>query len=731
MNPHKNRRVLVIDDNRAIHDDFRKILSPNAAARSALDVTETELFGSPTDPAGVQRAQFELDSAYQGQEGVEAVKKALEEGRPYAMAFVDVRMPPGIDGVETTQKIWEIDSEVQIVICTAYSDYSWETMFEKIGNDDRMVILKKPFDTVEALQLAHALIEKWWLSQQSKRKVEDLGKMVAERTLGLNQANEDLQTEIVEHKQVETELRGKTAFLEAQINSSIDGILVVDNQGRKVLQNQRMIDLWKIPQNIADENNDQNRLQWCLSMTKNPDQFAEKVAYLYSHSNEISQEEIELKDGTILDRYSSAVIGQDGVYYGRIWVFRDITERKKIEAQLLQSQKLETVGKLAGGVAHEFNSIMTTIIGQGELLLNRLRPENPLCKNVTEIRRAADRAATLTRQLLAYGRKQLLQPKTLNLNSLLANLENMLRHLMGGNVEVCLIPATDLKDVYADAGQIEQVIMNMSINSRDAMPHAGKLILETGNLILNKKNVGSYSGLKPGSYVVLTITDTGTGMSPEVKSRVFEPFFSTKGVGEGTGLGLATCYGIINQSGGYITVDSEPGNGTTFKCYLPQALENVQILPQHHAQADQSHATETILLVEDNQALREMASRLLSQLGYVVLTTANAMEALSLMEQQGKTPIDLLFADTAMSSTDGKKLSERIFSLYPNVKILFACGYTENAIAHQGAGNPSAALLQKPYTPSALINKVRKVLDEEKPDKHPYNEDDKKPGAVG
>ncbi len=232
INPDKNRRILVIDDNRAIHEDFEKILSPSGATHAALDVTETELFGSSVDAVKVRQAEFELDSSYQGQEGVLLVKKALEDGHPYAMAFVDVRMPPGIDGVETTLKIWEIDPEIQIVICTAYSDYSWEEMFEKIGNDDRMVVLKKPFDTVEALQLAHALTEKWWLSQQSRRKIEDLEEMVSERTRGLLQANEVLQIEIVEHKRTETELRESEERFSGAFEYAPIGMALVSLEGR-------------------------------------------------------------------------------------------------------------------------------------------------------------------------------------------------------------------------------------------------------------------------------------------------------------------------------------------------------------------------------------------------------------------------------------------------------------------------------------------------------------------
>lgn len=700
----KNRRVLVIDDNPSIHEDFRKILCPDNTTQVALDATEAAVFGDPEEDAGGQ-APFEVDSAYQGQDGVGLVKKALEEGRPYAMAFVDIRMPPGWDGVETTQKIWELDPSLQIVLCTAYSDYSWGEMFAKLGHKDGLLILKKPFDTVEALQFAHALTQKWWLHQQSQRKMEELETMVAGRT-------RELQREVADHTRAEDELGRKTAFLEAQVNCSIDGILVVNREGRKVLQNQRMLDLFKMPQAIAEDIDDATQIRWVTDIVKNPEQFLEKIGHLYAHPDEVSRDEIELKDGTILDRYSSPVIGKDASYYGRIWTFRDITERRQFEARLFQSQKLETVGRLAGGIAHEFNSILTAIIGQSELLLGDLPAGSPLVNNATEISKAAGRAATLTRQLLAYGRKQFLQLETLDLNRILGGMDGIFHHLMGGEVETRILPAPGLHAVKADAGQVEQVIMNMAINARDAMPNGGKLTLETANVSFDQEIVGRYPELKPGDYAMLAITDTGTGMSEEVKARVFEPFFSTKGVGQGTGLGLATCYGIVKQSGGHISVYSEPGRGTTFKIYLPQVGAQVKSSIERLDSPGLPQGMETILLVEDDPALREMAATLLRRLGYTVLAAANGIEALSVRQQPGSGHIDLLFTDLVMPHMSGNELADRVRALHPHTRILFTSAYTENAIVHQGVLNPGVVVLQKPFTPSALARKVREVLDQ-------------------
>jgi PAS domain S-box-containing protein len=391
---------------------------------------------------------------------------------------------------------------------------------------------------------------------------------------------------------------------------------------------------------------------------------------------------------------------------------RDITEHERFEARLFQSQKMETVGKLAGGIAHEFNSIMTAILGQSELMLSDLPEGNPLRKNAAQIHQAADRAATLTRQLLAYGRKQILQPDILDLNTVLAGMENTLRHLAGHDVDVRITPSASTMLVKADPGQIEQVIVNIVMNAADAMPRGGKLTLETAGTVLDPEYVSRFPDLKAGEYVMLAITDTGAGMSEAVMGRLFEPFFTTKEVGKGTGLGLATCHGIIKQSGGHINVYSEPGRGATFKIYLP----TVQLEKKAPAPPLKSpglpHGTETILLVEDDPALREMAAELLGRLGYTVLTAANGLEALNVPHQPATGHIDLLFTDVVMPHMSGKELADRVRALYPHTKILFTSAYTENAIVHQGVLNPGITLLQKPFTPSALAHKVREVLEQ-------------------
>ena len=404
---------------------------------------------------------------------------------------------------------------------------------------------------------------------------------------------------------------------------------------------------------------------------------------------------------------------ESGKIIGVLGIGRDITARKRIETHLLQSQEMETVGKLAGGIAHEFNSILTAVIGQSELLLADLPTGSPLANNAKEISAAAHRAATLTRQLLAYGRKQFLQPETLDLNLLIANMEGVFRLLMGGIVDLRMVRAIGLQAVKADAGQIEQVITNLVINARDAMPNGGKLTLETANVYLDQEYAGHSPELevKAGDYVMLAVSDTGIGMSADVKAHMFEPFFTTKCLGKGTGLGLSASYGIIKQSGGHISVYSEAGCGSTLKVYLPQVEPSAKTPVQRLDSSNLPRGTETILLVEDDPALREMAATLLRRLGYTVLAAANGIEALSSKQRQGTGHIDLLFTDVVMPHMSGRELADRVRLLSPHTKILFTSAFTENAIVHQGVLDPGVALLQKPFTPTALARKLREVLD--------------------
>jgi len=390
----------------------------------------------------------------------------------------------------------------------------------------------------------------------------------------------------------------------------------------------------------------------------------------------------------------------------------DVTERRALEQQLRQSQKMEAVGRLAGGIAHDFNNLLMVISGYSEFLLDRLGPEPALRAPAQEIASAAGRATSLTRQLLAFSRKQMMAPKILDLNGIVTENLKMLTRMIGEDIDLVMVPAAGLGAVRADAGQIEQVIMNLAVNARDAMPSGGKLIIETSNVSLDEEYARFHAPLRPGDYVMLTISDTGLGMDAETQSHIFEPFFTTKGL-KGTGLGLSTVYGIIKQSGGYIWVYSEPDKGTTFKIYLPRVAERVESLPQFVAPADSVAAepgTETILLVEDEANLRYLARQFLEKQGYRVIEAADGVVAVQIAVAHSGV-IHLLLTDVIMPGMNGRELAQRMAEIRPNTKVLYMSGYTENVIGHNGTLDAGVRLLQKPFTLRDLKSKVREVLD--------------------
>jgi len=388
----------------------------------------------------------------------------------------------------------------------------------------------------------------------------------------------------------------------------------------------------------------------------------------------------------------------------------DTTERRHLEQQLRQGQKMEAIGKLAGGVAHDFNNIVTIITGYSDLLLSRIGPEDPMRRELEQIKKAGDRAHSLTRQLLAFSRRQMLQPKVLDLNAVVTNLEPMLQRLIGENIELATVMKPGLGQVRADPGLIEQVIMNLAINARDAMPQGGKLLIESDNVVLDEAYARLHLPTQPGSYVCLAVSDTGCGMDEATQSRIFEPFFTTKDKGKGTGLGLSTVYGIVKQSGGYIWVYSERGQGTTFKIYLPRVVAPADSVPPVTHWSALPQGTETALLVEDEPEVRWLVRDMLQRLGYTVLEARHGIEAQVLgIQHQG--PIHLLITDVVMPQMSGREIAERLTSEHPETKVLYMSGYTDDAVVRHGVLTADIAFLQKPFTPEALARKVREVLD--------------------
>jgi signal transduction histidine kinase len=389
----------------------------------------------------------------------------------------------------------------------------------------------------------------------------------------------------------------------------------------------------------------------------------------------------------------------------------DVTEHKRLEAQFLQSQKMETVGRLAGGVAHEFNNLLTTIITNAELGTMRLRPDDDLSNNLQQILQTAERGASLTSQLLAFSRRQIVEPKVTDLNEALLNMVKMLRRIIGEDIELVTLPGEDLGRVKVDPGQIGQIIVNLVLNSRDAMTRGGKLTIETASVTLDEGYVTQHVDVTPGEYVILTVTDTGVGMTEEVKAHLFEPFFTTKKVGKGTGLGLATCYGIVKQNGGHIRVESEPGKGTTSSIYFPRVKEEAEALPKRDESGPMPLGKETILLAEDEPSVRNVTAAMLRDLGYTVLEAANGEEALQVAREHAGKEIPLLLTDVVMPQMSGKTLADQLRGERPNMRVLFISGYTDESITSHGPPDPSTAFLEKPFLSRVLASEVRELLD--------------------
>jgi PAS domain S-box-containing protein len=542
--------------------------------------------------------------------------------------------------------------------------------------------------------------------ESNQNKLIDLNANLEEK---VRIRTQELRNEIGEKIQAEEELAKSLSLLTATLESTADGILVVNNEGKIVNLNQKFVDMWSIPSDIIQSRDDEKALNFVLSQLKQPELFVQKVKELYSSPEQNSFDTLEFKDGKIFERYSQPQ-RLAGNSVGRVWSFRDITERRHLEESLRQSQKMEAIGQLAGGVAHDFNNILTVIMGYGDFLSDKIPKDDPMHNDLTEIKRASERAASLTHQLLAFSRKQVLSPKILDLNTVVGNLEKMLGRLIGEDIDLAFFPGKDLYQVWADQGQIEQVLMNLVVNARDAMPAGGKITIETANVELDEIYARTHGQVRPGPHAVLILSDTGTGMDQETQSRVFEPFFTTKEVGKGTGLGLATVYGIIKQSGGNIWVYSELGKGTTFKIYLPQIDQNEVPNARPDLSDESLTGTETILLVEDESSLRDLAFAILVKRGYTVLEASNGEDAILACAKYND-PIHLLLTDVVMPLMNGRELAEKLQPRRPDMKVLFMSGYTDEAIVRHGVLDSANAFLQKPFTPESLAKKVREILN--------------------
>ncbi len=516
--------------------------------------------------------------------------------------------------------------------------------------------------------------------------------------------------DITERKNAEQALKMERDFISTVMDT--DGVLVVvlDSFGNFIRGNKT----WEILTGYKTENILNKKYELLLRSEAEIKQYREIMNKIYT-GEKIGKEEIPLitKEGEtrrILWSYSTIANEGGGIDFV-VATGQDITDLRKAEEQLRQAQKMDAIGKLAGGIAHDFNNLLTAINGYSDLMLETMDPSEEYYEDIKEIRRAGSRAADLTRQLLAFSRRQMLNMRVLDLNESLRNIDKMLRRIIGEHISLDYVLSKELVPVKGDASQIDQIVLNLAVNARDAMPNGGKLTIETANVILDKNYSNKHFQMRPGEYVMLAISDTGIGMSKEVQERIFEPFFTTKEVGKGTGLGLSTVYGIVKQSNGFIWVYSEEGQGTTFKIYLPKA----DLKEKQQSQFDEFQATysgsETILLVEDEKFVRDLVARILGKNGYKTVIAKDAREALQLVDEELEA-FDLLLTDVVMPEISGKELEGYLREKGLKFKTLYMSGYTDKAIVRHGVLNENIEFIQKPFAPGALLKKVRKILDE-------------------
>ncbi len=637
-----------------------------------------------------------------------------QQGQP-DLILLDVMMPDP-NGFETCRRLKanSATAEIPVIFMTALTETENKVKGFELGSVD---YLTKPIQIEEALARIKTHLTLRQLQKRLTLQNQQLQQEIAERNqveTNLQQAHAQLQQA---HAELELRVAQRTAQLaEANANlaktearyrtlfeQSPDAIIIVDpetgqplefNQGTLNLLGYSIEEMGQLP--LTSYQPIGNRISLEQGLHQNLTEFETKI---HTKTGEIKDVLVKTQQLDLADKKALYLI------------LRDITQHKRLEKQFLQAQRMEAVGRLTGGVAHDFNNILTVIQISCAFMLNELKPGQPLRADVEQIQQAAERAATLTRQLLAFSRQQVLQPQELNLNLAVTNMEKMLRRIVSEDIELTTALQPELGLVKADPGQIEQVILNLAINARDAMPHGGKLTLETANIYLDQSYAQEHLNVIPGPYIMLAVSDTGLGIEADTLPHIFEPFFTTKANEQGTGLGLATVYGIVTQSNGHIGCYSELQKGTTFRVYLPQ-INAAETLTQPEVVVDKPYqGTETILLVEDEVTVRIVTSRTLQQAGYTVLTAADGPQALQISAAY-KNPIHLLVTDVILpGKMNGANLAQTLSALYPGLKTLYMSGYTDNAIILNGMVTPGLAFLPKPFLPQELLRKAREVLD--------------------
>lgn len=700
----KNSRILIIDDNQAIHTDFRKILCSDNS--SELEGMEEALFGTP---AVRRQLSYEIDSGYQGQEGLALVEKAQAEGQPYALAFVDVRMPPGWDGVETTSRIWKVCPDTQIVLCTAYSDYSWDEVIAKLSYPDRLVILKKPFDAVEVLQLAAALTEKYRLSLEARSRLSHLESKVQQRTKVLQRTNESLQTQIWERQRATEALRESEERYQLLFDKNPLPMWVFDVKNFAILAaNEAALQGYGYSE------------QELLSMTirdldcgddlhKKSDPFDE--ANMRRPTDALITKHRK-KDGTIITVEVSSRIITFGGREAKLALANDITEKKKLEAQFLRAQRMEGIGTLATGMAHDLNNILAPILISAGTLRWDLSPEEHE-KAITRIEAGVKRGASIIQQVLTFGRGLNGERVALHAGEVVEEVARIMERTLPKSIVVSAQIEDGLWTTMGDRTQIHQVLLNFCVNARDAMAEGGRLSLRARNVMLTEARPALPEPAQPGPYLLLQVSDTGCGIAPEDRERIFDPFFTTKEIGKGTGLGLSTVLGIVKSHHGAVMVESEVGKGTTFRVLLPATPEAVQntapYVPPDLPRGD----GEAVLIVDDEVDIVAGMKALLEQQNYRVLVAKNGLEALAVIHRHGP-DLDAVVTDVMMPEMDGVELIRVLRNKHPHLRVVASSGLGSEEGGSTRADELEAlsvnTFLAKPYSVDKLLAALHGLL---------------------
>ena len=655
---------------------------------------------------------FEVASVANGAEALDQ----LQSG-PFDLIISDILMPV-MDGFQLcrTVKTDERWQRIPFIVYTAtYTGPQDEAFAMKIGADK---FIQKPCEPDVFLEAVHELLKevrKDDAAFHSEPQEEEVLQLYNERLVRkLEQKMLQLEKEVQARKYAEDILRQSEKKYRTLYNSIRDAILVSD-MDRTILDcNQAFVDLFGY--SLADIAGKKT-----LAVYEKEEDFIQLGKALMdndNNSNHLYVINFKKKDGSVFPGEVNVYFlrNDEGFLTGFIGLIRDITERvgaeknqKELENQLQQSQKIESIGRLAGGVAHDYNNMLSVILGYSELALNKLDPADKLCEDLREIHKAAVRSTDITRQLLAFARKQAIDPLVLNLNEVVENTLKMLRRLIGEDIDLAWLPETSLWSVKMDPSQVDQILANLCVNARDAIKGIGRIIIKTSTNTFTKSSCAELPGFAPGEYVILTVSDDGSGMDSDTMSKIFEPFFTTKVIGQGTGLGLATVYGIVKQNNGFIYVNSEPGKGTTFKIYLPRLIDPVLDIPQESRMALPKGHGEIILIVEDEISILEIAKIILEDLDYTVLTAEVPRQALVLSKEY-PAEIDLLITDVVMPGMNGRDLSLRLVKDHPKIKILFISGYMADVIANHGILDKGINFIQKPFSARSLAIKVNEIL---------------------